>query len=77
MKRPEVPTNLACAWCKGAGIEPVGDCYWTDNANEGGDGVGRWMQVYKHPGCNEDRQWTYQIAWLPDPRKLDSGAESK
>jgi len=68
--KPIVPTNLACAWCKGSGITPVDDPTWSDGKDEGATHGGCWYQVYKHPGCNEDRQWTYRIAY--EPRPLDS-----
>lgn len=70
--KPEVPTNLACSWCKGAGIEPVGEPTWDDGKGEGATHGGCWYQVYTHPGCdsgppNYFKQWTYRIAYAPRP----------
>lgn len=71
MVKPVVPTNLACAWCKGVGICPVGDPTWDDGKGEGATHGGCWYQVYEHPNCGAPdknfKRWTYRIAYGPVP----------
>jgi hypothetical protein len=86
VNKPIVPLDLKCAWCKVALATPVGEPEWSDNIGEGGDGIGRWLQVYEHKGCDSSKRegssvpphskrWSYEIAREPIPTANDAGAK--
>lgn len=60
--------NLVCPNCKMAGIVPIGEVEFSENAGPGGDGVPKEYQVFTHPGCTKINpitlftNWTYEVS---------------
>ena len=89
MRKPTVPLDLKCAWCKTALATPIGEPTYSDNKGEGGDSIGRWYQVYEHVGCDSSKdltrhsrppytkRWSYIIARDDSPEQAQQTDEVK